>query len=378
MRKYIIIAIAFSILTSCGNKKTETTTTKERTSENEVELTDAQLKNSKIETGKIEQRSISSLLKVNGSIDVPPQNMVSISVPLGGYLKSTKLLAGMHISKGEVLAVMEDQQYITLQQEYLTAKAKFIFAEEEFNRQEELNKSKAASDKVFQQAKVEFTTQKVLVKSLSEKLKLIGINPETLTENNLSRSINITSPIDGYVSHVNMNIGKYANPSDILFELVNPTDIHLALNIFEKDIDKLFIGQKLMAYTNNNAAKKYPCEIILVGKDLTKDRSIEVHCHFEQYDKTLIPGMFMNAEIEVQSTNALVIPTEAIVRFEGKQFVFTESESKKYQMQEVTTSNSENGFTQIVFPDNFDATNKTFVTKGAYTLLMKMKNTEEE
>jgi cobalt-zinc-cadmium efflux system membrane fusion protein len=284
----------------------------------------------------------------------------------------------MHVGKGEIIAVMEDQQYITLQQEYLTAKAKLIFAEEEFKRQEELNKSKAASDKVFQQAKVEFTTQKVLVKSLSEKLKLIGINPETLTENNLSRSINITSPIDGYVSQVKMNIGKYANPSDILFELVNPTDIHLALNIFEKDIDKLFIGQKLLAYTNNNAAKKYPCEIILIGKDLTQDRSVEVHCHFEQYDKLLIPGMFMNAEIEVQSHNALVIPTDAVVRFEGKQFVFTETENKKYLMQEVTTSNSENGFTQIIFPSDFDATNKTFVTKGAYTLLMKMKNTEEE
>ena len=378
MTKYIIIAIAFSILTSCGNKKTETTATKETTSENAVELTDAQLKNSKIETAKIEQRSISSLLKVNGSIDVPPQNMVSISAPLGGYLKSTNLLAGMHISKGEVLAVMEDQQYITLQQEYLTAKAKLIFAEEEFMRQEELNKSKAASDKVFQQAKVEFTTQKVLVKSLSEKLKLIGINPETLTENNLSRSINITSPIDGYVSQVNMNIGKYANPSDILFELVNPTDIHLALNIFEKDIDKLFIGQKLFAYTNNNTAKKYPCEIILIGKDLSHDRSVEVHCHFEQYDKILIPGMFMNAEIEVQSNNAFVISTDAIVRFEGKQFVFTQTENKKYQMQEVTTSNSANGFTQISFLENFNPTEKTFVTKGAYTLLMKMKNAEEE
>jgi len=377
MTKYIIIAFTIAALTACNNKKVEDKT-EAPTAENAVELTDAQLKNSKIETGKIEQRSISSLLKVNGSIDVPPQNMVSISVPLGGYLKSTKLLAGMHISKGEVLAVMEDQQYITLQQEYLTAKAKLIFAEEEFKRQEELNKSKAASDKVFQQAKVEFTTQKVLVKSLSEKLKLIGINPETLTENNLSRSINITSPIDGYVSQVKMNIGKYANPSDILFELVNPTDIHLALNIFEKDIDKLFIGQKLLAYTNNNAAKKYPCEIILIGKDLTQDRSVEVHCHFEQYDKLLIPGMFMNAEIEVQSHNALAIPTDAVVRFEGKQFVFTETENKKYLMQEVTTSNSENGFTQIIFPSDFDATNKTFVTKGAYTLLMKMKNTEEE
>jgi cobalt-zinc-cadmium efflux system membrane fusion protein len=377
MTKYIIIAFTIAALTACNNKKAEDKT-EAPAAENAVELTDAQLKNSKIETGMIEQRSISSLLKVNGSIDVPPQNMVSISVPLGGYLKSTKLLAGMHISKGEVLAVMEDQQYITLQQEYLTAKAKLIFAEEEFKRQEELNKSKAASDKVFQQAKVEFTTQKVLVKSLSEKLKLIGINPETLTENNLSRSINITSPIDGYVSQVKMNIGKYANPSDILFELVNPTDIHLALNIFEKDIDKLFIGQKLLAYTNNNAAKKYPCEIILIGKDLTQDRSVEVHCHFEQYDKLLIPGMFMNAEIEVQSHNALAIPTDAVVRFEGKQFVFTETENKKYLMQEVTTSNSENGFTQIIFPSDFDATNKTFVTKGAYTLLMKMKNTEEE
>jgi len=377
MTKYIIVAFTIAALTACNNKKAEDKT-EAPIAENAVELTDAQLKNSKIETGRIEQRSISSLLKVNGSIDVPPQNMVSISVPLGGYLKSTKLLAGMHISKGEVLAVMEDQQYITLQQEYLTAKAKLIFAEEEFKRQEELNKSKAASDKVFQQAKVEFTTQKVLVKSLSEKLKLIGINPETLTENNLSRSINITSPIDGYVSQVKMNIGKYANPSDILFELVNPTDIHLALNIFEKDIDKLFIGQKLLAYTNNNAAKKYPCEIILIGKDLTQDRSVEVHCHFEQYDKLLIPGMFMNAEIEVQSHNALAIPTDAVVRFEGKQFVFTETENKKYLMQEVTTSNSENGFTQIIFPSDFDATNKTFVTKGAYTLLMKMKNTEEE
>ena len=377
MKKYIIISFAIASLIACNNNKAEEKA-EAPTAENAVELTDAQLKNSKIETGKIEQRSISSLLKVNGSIDVPPQNMVSISVPLGGYLKSTKLLAGMHISKGEVLAVMEDQQYITLQQEYLTAKARFIFAEEEFARQEELNKTKAASDKVFQQARVEFTTQKILVKSLSEKLKLIGINPEALTENNLSRSINITSPIDGYVSHVNMNIGKYANPSDILFELVNPTDIHLALNIFEKDIDKLFIGQKLMAYTNNNAKKKYPCEIILIGKDLTQDRSIEVHCHFEQYDKTLIPGMFMNAEIEVQSNNALVISTDAIVLFEGKQYVFTETENKKYQMQEVTTSNSENGFTQISFQNNFDATNKTFVTKGAYTLLMKMKNREEE
>ncbi len=376
MKNYIFLAIVISILASCRSKE-EKAEIEESTTVNTVELTEAQHIISKIETGKIEQRNIASLLKVSGSIDVPPQNMVSVSIPLGGYLKSTKLLAGMHIVKGEVLAVMEDQQYVTLQQEYLTAKARLIFAEEEFIRQEELNKSKAASDKVFQQAQVEYTTQKVLVRSLSEKLKLIGINPETLNENNLSRSINITSPIDGYVSAVNANIGKYANPSDILFELVNPTDIHLALNIFERDINKLFIGQKLIAYTNSNPEKKYPCEIILIGKDLSHDRSAEVHCHFEKYDKTLIPGMFMNAEIEVQSSMAFVIPDDAIVLFEGKQYVFTESIKNKFEMQEVNSASNENGFTQISFPDNKDLSSQTFVTKGAYTLLMKMKNTED-
>ena len=377
MTKYIIIAFAFSILISCGSKQEKAAEEKIAT-ENSVALTDAQLKNARIETGKIQQRSISSLLKVNGSIDVPPQSMVSISAPLGGYLKATKLLPGMHVSKDESIAVMEDPQYITLQQDYITAKSQLIFAEEEYKRQEELNKSKAASDKIFQEAKMNHSNQKVLVKALSEKLKLIGINPESLNENNLSRSINIASPIEGYVSHVNMNIGKYVNPSEILFELVNPTDIHLALNIFEKDIDKLFIGQKLTAYTNNNPEKKYPCEIILIGKDLSHDRSVEVHCHFEKYDATLIPGMFMNAEIEVQSHNAFVIPTDAIVRFEGKQFVFSQNENKTYEMQEVSTGNSENGFTQITFADGKDLNAHTFVIKGAYTLLMKMKNTEEE
>ena len=378
MTKYIIIPIAFAILASCGSKQNETTATEEIVNENSVELTDAQLKNSEIKIGKIEQRSISSLLKVNGKIEVPPQNMVSVSVPMGGYLKSTKLLAGMHISKGEVIATMEDQQYIQLQQDYLTAKAHFTSIESEFNRQKELNQSKASSDKVFQNAQTEYLSQKILIKSLAEKLKLISLNPENLNENNISRSINITSPIDGFVSKVNMNIGKYATPTDVLFELVNPADIHLALTVFEKDLDKLFIGQKIIAYNNNQLTKKYKAEVILISKDISDERSVIVHCHFEQYDNSLIPGMYMNAEVEVATNNAFVIPNDGLVRFEGKEYVYLETGNKKYKMQEVTTQNNEHGYTQITFIDSTNIKNKTFVIQGAYTLLMKMKNAAEE
>lgn len=383
MKNFIIIFAAISTLNACSHKKTEEPQSQPTTIENTVTLTEEQLKNAGVQTGKPEQKSISSILKVNGVIDVPPQNMLSVSVPLGGYLKSTQLLPGMHISKGDVIAVMEDQQYITMQENYLTAKAGLILTEAEYNRQKELNASKATSDKVFQQAQNNYTTQKILVKSLSEKLKLISINPDKLDENNISRSISIYSPIDGYVSAVNVNIGKYVNPSDVLFEIVNPADIHLALTVFEKDINQLAVGQKIVAYTNSNPEKKYLCKIILIGKDLSHDRSIVVHCHFENYDKTLIPGMFMNAEVEIQSNPVIAVPSDAILTFENKQYVFTivnntDTTSYHYEMIEVMTGNSENGYTSIISENAITLSQQTIVTKGAYTLLMKMKNASEE
>ena len=375
--KQLIILINIALLfAACSGNKTEELKAKTKTNENIATLTDAQLNNAGIQTGKLDQQNISSVVKVNGKIDVPPQNMVSISAPLGGYLKSTKLLPGMHISKGEVLAVMEDQQYIQLQQDYLTAKAQFSFNESEYNRQKELNQSKATSDKVFEQTKATYLSQNILIKSLEQKLQLINLNPERISANTISRTINIYSPINGYVSGVNVNIGKYVNPSDVLFELVNPTDIHLALTVFEKDMNKLFVGQKLMAYTNTQPDKKHSCTIILISKNLSDERSAEVHCHFEQYDKTLLPGMFMTADIDVKSNNAKVLPDDAIVRFENKQYVFIVKGKNQFEMMEVKTGNSENGFTEIIIDEKPGS--ETFVLKGSYNLLMKIKNTADE
>ncbi len=374
--KYTLIILTSMLFNACSiNQPSEEPTSVVSENTNLVELSDAQLKNANIMVGKIASKNMASILKVNGIIDVPPQNMISISVPLGGFLKYTKLLPGMHLLKGESIATMEDQQYIQLQQEYLTTVSNLKFAELEYNRQKELNLSKAASNRALEQAEASFQSLKINAKSLSEKLKLIGINPENLSEKTISRSIDIRSPIDGYVSHVNVNIGKYVNPSDVLFELVNPTDIHLGLTIYEKDLDKIFIGQKLQAFTNHKPDLKYPCEIILIGKDLSEERSVEVHCHFEKYDKTLIPGMFMNAELEINSNNAKVLPDEAIVRFENINYAFIATSKNTFKMVEVKLGSSEKGLTEVTMDDSF--INKNFVLNGAYNLLMQLKNKEE-
>jgi len=376
MKNIFIITIFLTLLIGCNSKKEEPAVST-ATDGNLVSITDAQLKNATIETGKLEKRTISSVLKVTGKIDVPPQNMISVSMPLGGYLTSTKLLPGLHIAKGEVIATMEDQQYVQLQQDYLTTKSKLYFAEKEYQRQKELNQSQATSDKVFQLADAEYKTLRITLSALAEKLRLISINPNSLSEKNISKRVNIYAPINGFVSKVNVNIGKYVNPSDVLFELINPSDIHLNLKIFEKDITKLNIGQKLVAYTNNQPDKKYTCEILLISKDLSVDEhSAEVHCHFENYDKTLLPGMYMNADIMVKSGSVLTLPKEAIVNFEGNEYLFVVINKNKFQMIEVKTGNAENGFIEIL--DNEQFSKNTIVTKGAYTLLMKLKNKADE
>jgi cobalt-zinc-cadmium efflux system membrane fusion protein len=376
--KHIIIlfAIIFALF-SCGSKIEETEKVQDAI-ETSVTLSKSQYKSAGIELGKLEKKEISSVLKLNGKIDVPPQNMVSVSTPFGGFLKSTKLLPGMHVKKGEVIASMEDQQYIQLQQEYLTIKSKLNYAENEYNRQKDLNQSKASSDKVFQQTEMEYKTQKISLSALAEKLRLININPETLNESNLSRSINVYSSIDGFVSKVNVNIGKYVNPSDVLFELINPEDIHLNLTVFEKDLDKLSIGQKLLAYNNNQPDKKHPCEIILISQDLSSDRGVEVHCHFEDYDKTLLPGMYMNAEVEIKLNNTLAINDEAIVSHEGKDYIFMETNKLQFELLEIKKGSSENGYTEVMTFDGKDISKSKIVIIGAYTLLMQLKNKSEE
>lgn len=372
--KSIYIFCLLAAITSC---KSEPITQEDKLIENsELNLTETQFKSAEIQTAEIASRQMSNLIRVNGLIDVPPQNMYSVSAPLGGFLKSTHLLPGMHVKKGEAIATLEDQQFVNLQQEYLTSKAKLVYAKAEYDRQLELNQNQASSDKVFQQAQMEYNSLRISLKALSEKLDMININPNNLNEGNLSKTIKIYSSIDGYVSMVNVNIGKYINPTDVLFELVNPSDIHLNLKVFEKDVAKLKIGQKLFAFTNSNPEKKYVCDIILISQNINTDGTIEVHCHFENYDKSLIPGMYMNAEIEINNAEIMAIPVSAIVNFEGQDYIFVQEGKLKYTMTPIQTGSKENGYIQIV--KGQELVSKQIVTNGAYTLLMALKNVDEE
>ena len=341
---------------------------------NVVRLTAEQLKTANLSIGQIQNKDMHQVLKVNGLIDVPPSNIVSISIPLGGYLKKTNLIPGMFVKKGALLAVIEDPIYIQLQQDYLTAKSKLAYLDADFVRQRDLNMTKSTSDKIYQLAKSDFESQKYLVKSLQEKLKLIGIDPTQLNETTISRSINFNAPISGYVTKVNVNIGKYVTPTDVLFEIVDPSDLHVRLIVYENDVPNLKIGNEVVFTTNNDVSKKYVAHVAVITPNINEERTTDVHCHLVNENVRLYPGTYVNAEIALNNAKVDALPEESIVKWENKPFVFVKQMDQTYKLVAVELGVSTNGFIEI----KTNLKGQDIVLNNAYTLLMKLKNSVEE
>ena len=316
---------------------------------------------------------MSAVIDVQGRIDLPPQNIISVNFPLGGYLKGTKLIPGMHVSKGEVIGTVEDQAIVQLQQDYLSAKARSILTKLEFDRQKSLYDANAGTSKNYQQAEAELKMQNVLVKGYAEKLKLIGIDPSNLNENNITGQVQLKSTINGFVSKVNVNTGKYVQPTETLFELIDPDDIHVALTIFEKDLNAIHKGDEVKIHFLDEPSKNYLAEVILVNRGVDDNRTALAHCHFKHQPKNLLPGMYVEGEVDVSNKEVFALPDEAVVRSGEKQYVFVKNAENTLEMKEVVTGVSKNGKTEIVSGLE-NAPQHSVVLNNAFKLLGIYKN----
>jgi len=377
MKRISILSASFLLLAACSTKveKENAVAKGEAQVTNTVTLTKAQLDLAKLSIGNLSAMQMHKTIKVNGFIDVPPQNMLSVSIPMGGYVKKANLIPGEKVNKGAVLAVLEDASYVNLQQDYLTAKSKLVYLEADYNRQKALNASKSSSDRQFQLALSEFESQKYLVKSLSEKLQLMGIIPAQLSENNISKSIAFKSPMSGYVTKVNVNAGKYVAPTDVLFEIMDPSDLHARLVVFENDATAIKKGNKVKFTENNKPSKTYEAEVHVITPNIENERTTEVHCDLISKNTGLFPGTFVNAEIELNNVEVQVIPAASVVKWQNKSYVFVETAAATYVMIPVVTGMESKGMVEIV--SGITAAQKVVVA-NAYTLLMKLKNSSEE
>ena len=377
--KYLFIILSAFLILSCKNEavKEETAKPASKVVENQLELTNEQLKTIELSTVKMAKKQISGTLQLNGKVDVDPDSKVSISSALGGHVKSVRVLPGKFVKKGDVIVIIEDNQFIQIQQDYLTTQAQLLSAAPNYNRQKELNTTKSTSDKLMQQAETEYKSLLAIKNGLEEKLRLLNINPSKVAAGKIQRSINIVAPFSGVVSGVNVNKGKYVAPSDVLVELINPQGLILKVKVFEKDLPKIAIGQNVTLFTNGDADNKLKAKIITKGNSILEDGSTEVIAKLINANKSeLINGLYINALIDLDNIDAFTLPEDAVVSFEGKNYVFEQIALGKFRMIEVETDTSSAGFISI--QNHTSLLNRNIVGKGAYALLMALKNKTEE
>lgn len=381
--KNILLQFCIGLLiVACSTKENKESEVMDSTSAvTELSITPDQYKNAHIKEGVIEQRAMSGNIQVNGKLDVPPQNLITISAIMGGYVTSTPLLQGMKVKKGEVIATLKHPDYVKLQREYLENKSKLDYLKQEFDRQEELRKENVSSIQAYQETSSQYNQLKALNADLYQRLQLIGINPNQLTIDNIRSTVQITAPENGYVTNVYINIGKMVQPQDVICEIVNTDHLHAEFFVFEKDIHLIKIGQDInFTLLNENSTRK--AKVYLINHKIEDDRTIRVHAHLEKDDPSLIPNMYIKGNIHTNNNQVYVVPNSSIVSTNGKDYIFIKKgvlkESIEFQAKEITKGVVDENYTEIKSDELQQYIHSYIVTEGSYDLLSVWKNSNEE
>lgn len=374
-KKHIIHSCATALLLfmmGCGNQnKTETSDETSETST--ITVTGEQFSANGFQLGKMEKRPFPNVVQTTGSIDVPPKNKAIVTAYVGGYVKRTPLLVGDKVKKGQSLVVLENQEFVKMQQEYLEVFNQLDFLKSEYERNKTLFEEKIASQKQYLEAKSNYETQMARYSGLREQLRMLNISPERVEQGTITPEATIYSPIEGSITKMNVSTGSYVSPASEILEIVDKAHIHLELVVFEKDILKVKKGQKIQFMIPEASEETYSAEVYLVGTSIEDaKRTIKVHGHLEKEDTDFLPGMFVDAKIMTDTATALSLPEEAVIDSEGSSYVLklVSKSSDNYQFERVgvTPGITLGGHTEILPSDNLKADDQ-FLVKGVFDLI---------
>ncbi|WP_460612692.1 efflux RND transporter periplasmic adaptor subunit [Hymenobacter seoulensis] len=388
MKSTFLLLAAGLVLASCGSDKTTQTEAAARpttpapaSNPNQLSVSPALAKAAGLETGAFTWKNMTSDVQANGSIDVPPQNHASVSAVMGGYVQSVAVLPGQQVARGGVVAVLRHPDYLKLQQEYLQSKARVAFLQKELQRQQTLDAEDVGAKRKLQQAQSDYASEQALLRSTAGQLRMLGISMVRLDKGEISSTVPLVSPIKGYVKTVSMNPGQFVNPQDVLVEIVDRSDLHLELKVFERDIARVKVGQHILfKIPSRGSNEDMGARVFLVGKAFNEDaRTVSVHAHLEPERDDVLPGQYVSAHIQTAGARQRTLPEEAIVQAGEFSYIFAQTAPNVYHRYRVKTGAAENGDVVVNVLDPIPDTTR-LVRRGAYFLdaeLKKGQDTEE-
>jgi cobalt-zinc-cadmium efflux system membrane fusion protein len=442
------------LLGACQNAATTTDEhahehgNEQETNANVAVLSAEQMKAIDLQMGSIEQKQLTTALKLSGVLKVPNENKAQVTAMYSGLIKTINVQVGNHVKKGQTIATISSPQLLQLQDEYLQAKLQadgtqdaisvinqpqyasikaqletlipqIAMAENEVKRQRILNEGNAGVMKKLQEAETQLNTllaqkrtleqQKTLFAgntnsavslkkaNLERQLQLIGINPNKISAGNIQNSVAIVSPLNGVISKIMPNIGSNVDMLTPIAEVVDNNELHVDLFVFEKDLPKVKVGQKIHFVLTNNAQEEYDAEIFGIGGSFEANtKNVAVHAHVEGNKEGLIDGMNITAIVSLDKATRDAVPTQAIVSHEGQDYILMLADNKaaaaatehghdqeaankgalSFEKVPIRKGTSDVGYSEIILLKEIPK-DARIVTKGAFFVLATMTNQGE-
>lgn len=317
----ILTLLLLVLISACGSsdpaevEKEEHSDSKNK----EVELNQAQYDASNIQLGDFELKNLSAVINANGYTKLPPQNQADVSVLVAGLIKKINIIEGQFVKQGQTLAVIESMEFTKIQEAYLTSKSNLELMQLEYERQKTLNEGNANSKKALQKAKSEYEIEKARYNSLKKQMNTLNLS----SSEKATSTMEIKAPISGYVTDINIKIGTNAEPGQTLFSIVDNSKMHVDLLVYEKDLQKVKVGQTIIFVLTNQDNTEIKGKVFSIGKAFENEtKSVAVHADIINDKQTLIPGMYVNALINVGSQQVKALPVDAVVKADGREFIF--------------------------------------------------------
>lgn len=296
--KKIIFTVAVWLLASCDSSNRQAEVTVETEASDTASVV-ADVPDTLQVDGVTSATAIANPASFNGTLVIPPKNFATVTLSMGGIVKELSVLPGVYVGKGTVLATLENPAFIELQQTYLDSHAQVEYLETEYQRQQTLSREAVASQKKLQQSKADYLSMKSRLQAAAAQLRLLGVNPEALLSAGICPYLEVKAPVGGYISNVQVNLGKYLDVGEPLCDLIDKSQTMVRLTAYEKDLAGMKVGSRVQFRVNGLGKTTFHATLVSIGQQVDdSNRSIELYAKVLDANPLFRPGMYVSARME--------------------------------------------------------------------------------
>jgi cobalt-zinc-cadmium efflux system membrane fusion protein len=284
--------------------------------EGDIVITKEQFDSSGMKLGEPTLMMFRQVIRANGNIVASPSGWARISTMIPGRVTNIHLTEGDYVKKGQLLFSVEGNEIILLQQEYAESFNQLNSLKASYERQKTLSEAQITAQKEYLNAESEYLSLASKADGLRARLSLIGIDPVRVESGTVVPIAPVYSPIQGFVTKQDLVHGQYVEPHETVMEVIDTDQLRLQIQVFEKDLAGMAIGQKVLCYSPDNMEQVFEATLSHIGKSIDPEtRTVRCVAQLHSPDRrSFINNVYVQAEIITCQREAPAVPNHSLIR----------------------------------------------------------------